>query len=112
MRFSKTVKEFYVIKNREGGIIKLNSGKFWWEKIGSAKNAIVQHLQKSFVYTSRDNLNKERIQEIINKGWIVQLYNPVEYHFLFEGTIYKANSLKEIREILLDTGFLKVEKIN
>ncbi len=112
MNFSKTVKSFYVIKNRQDEIIKLASGKFCWEKIGSANNALAQHLQKSVLYTSRDKVSDERIQEIINKGWIVRVYNPMEFYFILDGVTHKVNSIKEIRETFIKAGFIRIEEIN
>lgn len=112
MNFSKTIKALYVIKNRKGEIVKLDSGKFCWEKIGSANNGIAQHLQKSVLYVSRDKVSKERIQEIVEKGWIVRLHSPVEFCFTLEGVTHTANSIKEVREILIETGFLRIETLN
>lgn len=108
MIFSKTVKTLYVIKSRQDEIIKLDSGKFCWEKLGSVNNAIAQHLQKCVLYVSRE----ERIQEIVENGWIVRLHSPTEYQFILEGVTHKVDSIKEVRETFIKTGFLKIEEIN
>lgn len=112
MIFSKAVKTLYVIKSRQDEIIKLDSGKFCWEKLGSVNNAIAQHLQKCVLYVSRDTVSKERIQEIVENGWIVSLHSPTEYQFILEGVTHKVNSIKEVRETFIKTGVLTIEEIS
>lgn len=112
MIFSKTVKTLYVIKNRQGAIVKLTSGKFCWEKLDSANNAIVLHLKKSVLYASRDTVNEEKIQKIVENGWIVRLHSPTEYRFILEGVTHKVDSIKEVRETFIKTGVLRIEEVS
>ena len=64
MKFTKTIKEVYVIKNRQGEIVKLDSGKFCWDSIASANSALAHHIRSTSLLLSRSILvDEDRIKK-------------------------------------------------
>ena len=106
--YFKTVKELYVIQNRNGEVVQLNSKRFCWNSLGAANRALAKHIENTVFFMPRD---VSKIENAVNNNHLVRCFDPTEYFYKIDGVMVTSNSIKEVREKILTTGLLKIVKI-
>lgn len=106
------VKDLYVIKDRNNNMLKLLSKRFCWDSIGGANSALTRHIKEASLLMARQTSSDDTVKNGLAKGWIIQFWNPPEYIYEIDGIVYKDEDIKNVRETILKTGFLKIVKIN
>lgn len=62
--------EVWVVKNSEGSLLKVCSGKSSWPSCGAAKSAIRHHFDWTIGCSSEVRVTKEELEEMLQQGTI------------------------------------------